>query len=728
MNRKKKVAAVALAALMACGTLAGCDALTTVNSTKNYAQVIAEVDLTKADEFKENGSFYAYKDLVSPAEISKRDLIALYYTSGYTLQQQNGMSYTDTFNTLVEYLVNRQVAVQYAMVCLVSSEDGDADGNKYTVQGYTAAVTAAGADATDTDKRLAGLKYFLTANDGTDEKAKKAEYDLKSFINGSIDSIEESIIDFEEDEHDHTPDSEVRTTPTGAETENDEFYDEEYNIYTGRESDAQLGTYEMVDGSTRTTRKKAYNRFLSSLMSNGLLTKGEDTTNFASLSYYKTQLLSRYETAVLEKLTDKFEQKATQEITEAWATKEYADNLADQKVSYGKDKSAFETAFDALSDSTFVLTPYDANYGYVINILLPFSTRQSALLTEASNDFGDAKGNKFAARAQLLKEVLATDQRGTWFTGHTDYSFDADAKTAYNGGNADRTKLFFENSFPEDENGQYERLANYYGDYTFNGVAVKDEDGDGYEITPNKISIDGFLEEMHGYLDHAGLGVTVGDKYTEAYKQAYFNEDSYYYTEDVTDEDGTAHKKGEVDYGKFVYEMGKITSFKGDAVFGEAAPYNANELFLKDSAENTALSVINELSFAYNTDTAGLNTYLGYMVSPFKTSFVSEFEYAAQLAVRGGAGTYTVVPSDYGWHIIYCTFSFADSAGKDSPYDFVWDDIEKEGTFSYRYYESLKSTTVANFASNMQTEAIIPFLEACSTVYEERFADLLNLD
>ena len=194
---------------------------------------------------------------------------------------------------------------------------------------------------------------------------------------------------------------------------------------------------------------------------------------------------------------------------------------------------------------------------------------------------------------------------------------------------------------------------------------------------------------------------------------------SAYYARSVTDyykADGRT-----VDYSKFVYYTGKLD-------FGTEG-YDAGEIFLQGSAENTAFSVINELSFAYNTDTAGLNSYLGYAVTTGKTDYVPEFEYAAQYLCRQGAGSYAVVATDYGWHIMYCTFSFVSDGegGVVSPYTFDASLKETEGTFSYLFYEAIVADRVSDYASTMQSEAIDTYSD-CAVLYEDRYADLTGLD
>ncbi len=689
MKRRKRAAALAVAAVLACGALAGCDSLITTDVKKDYRQVVATVDISTSADFAEGGTFAAYKDVIEPADIIKRDMVASFVGNGYNLMQSYGWSYADTFNTIMESLVNRQVFLQYCMVYLFGAQ-----GDLYTAEGYKAAKT----------DDVAAVAYFLTQ-----EERDRADYSVRVSVNNTLDTAEEAIIDLEDTEHEHGT---VRTLPTGVNTENEDYYASaaEYKIYTGTADTVSEG-YERVEGSTASTRKAAYRKFLSNLRSNDLIEQGENTADVESLSYFKLERKSAYEDALINKVVDLFEKEAEANLTEAWSRKVFDDTVAAQQASYANDRTSFESTLDGMSDTSFVLAAPDDAYGFVINILLPFSTMQTEALNNASNDREDVKGNKFAARAQLLSKIEATDQRSSWITEHEDYSYVGEGYTGADAATQDsRDRLFFEDAMtaPADGTGKYEPIKNYYGKYTFNGkVEAKGEDEYGhteYDIDPYEIDIDGFLAEMRGYLTSAGFSL----ENTDVPKETYYADDKNYYKAD-----------GSVDYSQFVYASGKIA-------FDE--PYDANRIFERGSEENKAFSIINELSFAYNTDTAGLNSYLGYMISPYTTTFMKEFEYAAQWAVAEGAGSYCVVPTDYGWHIIYCTFSFKDVAeGKSSPFDFVYADREKEGTFSYNYFEALKSTAVDSYAANRRTAAINEYADSCATIYEDRFADLTNL-
>ena len=707
MKKTTKVAAVALAAALSSTLLAGCDITTDVS--KDYAQVIAEVNITDSANF-ESSSYAEYGDVIGTTEITKRDMVAYFISTGYSMMQSYGWTYYDTFNMISETLVNRQIYIQYAMLYLLDDESE----SDITVAGYEAAVEG----QTGIDRRLAALAYFLD-----EEEEAQALYSTRQLVNNTLDSQEETYLD-----HDHSHDdsaSTARTTPTGIDTETEDYYNEAYRIYTGSNALADCPGYEAPEGSTPTTRRKAYSSFLASLRANSLIESGEDLSNVESLTYFKTELASAYETAIINKLTDKFEDTIRATVNEQYAQEIYDTTYSRQETTFANDTDSFETALDGVSDTSFVLTAPEANYGYVINILIPFSTSQSLELENAPADLGDTKGNNFLQRAALLKNVRGTDQRGTWFD--EDYAFDgAETENAYTGGNAARSYLFFEDSLGGNE--QYERVPNYLGYYTYNGT-VRQNDDESYTVRPNRITIDEFIAEMEGYLTQAANEVSVEDDGYTVSEGVYVNgiaaddtinavaDNTTYYNRSVSD---YYTESGAVDYSKFVYYAGQVNFTNG---------FDANQFFLAGSAENVAYSVMNELSFAYNTDTAGLNDYFGYVISTGATDYVPEFEYAAQYVCRQGAGSYVVVPSDYGWHVIYCTFSFvADEEGNViAPYTFNWDDRATEGTFSYLFYEALCADLVSEYASIRQSNAIEDFKD-CAVVYEDRYADLSGLD
>ena len=716
----KKTTAIAVAAVMSLGMFAGCD-LVLKNNTKNLSQTVATVNITDSDSFSTE---FASLDseltakVISTASVSKLDMIELFLLGGYSQYISYGYSYEFVFNAISESLVQRQLYVQYAKAYFLANGWTDEEGVHVTYDSLTEfnkAVTdpKTGEEYTGIDYDIATLKYFLT-----EEECKKVDYTTRVMFNNSIDANEDDFIDLDEDEdEDHDHDHDVRTTPTGIDTKDSDYYDEHYTVYTGTGAQKDIrGSYEKKDGSTATTRLRAYNKLIERLQDNNFIQKGEDTSNIESLNYYKRENKSDYEDALLQKLTDTFTAAAEAKIDETYCQNKFEEILGTQRKNFSASYSNLESAMDSMSDTSFVLTATgngkeESAYGFVINILLPFSASQTAELNSVSQDYGDKKGNKFATRARLLEYIKATDQRGSWFRGETDYSFKADDE-AYGVSTEGQKRewLFFEDYLKEGDNVQYERLSNYLGKYTYNGTW--DEETRKYK--PYSITIDGFIEEMEGYLDYA-LETNVS---STSYAKGYYKYDpTHYYKKN---KNGTNVDWSSVDYEKFVYHRGSV---------GFAGNYDANKIFQKESQENIAFSVINELSFAYNTDTGGLNSYLGYAVTANKTNFVNEFEYAAQDVVLKGAGNYIVVPSDYGWHIIYCTFSFVDSQyevnGIKTPFHYDESQKDEEGTFSYLFYESLKADTATKESSNRRQKIVSSFKDSY-TILNERFKDLTN--
>jgi len=685
MKIRKKAAIIALAAVFACGTLAGCDLVTT-DASKDMKQVIAEVDISKTEYFQEGGEFAAYANDIQPATILKRDLVANFLSVGASYVQQ-GSSYKDVFESLQKGLVNRKMILQYAIVEFFESDDPE---YKYSAEGYRTAIS--GEFKSESEKKLAGYGYFLT-----DEEKARAEYSLKVTFNNTLDSQEKSILKTDESKTttstSTTGNSDTRAVPKGVDTVDDDYYDESYKVYTGKNHAADCGSYETVEGSTPATRVKAYNTFLSSLLSNDLLSKGEDVTDIEQLEYYTYERVEAYEDAIISKLSRYYEKQAEKSMTEEYVTGVYTSTLETQKSMY-RDKSSYESAIGSLSDTQFVLTAPETSeqtkYGFVINILLPFSKTQSNMLTEYSKTHTETEN--YIYRASLLKALQATDQRETWFTGDTDYSF-KDSSGAYR---------FFENSVTAGKDGKYEPLKNYVGNFAYQGKVEYDEKEKTYTLTPDKIDIDGFLGKMEGYLKSEGL--TASGEYQNGGKESYYSQVTF---------DGS----NGIDYSYFLYYQGKVE-------IDDAASDN---VFVANTDMNKAMSVVNELSFAYNTDTGGLNSYLGYAVNAYDTSYVSEFEYAAKKAVLGGVGTYTVCPSTYGWHIMYCTF-VCDTDENGAVYKFNYKDAkDKEGSFSNLYYEALKSSMVSQSSSEKQKKITTKFSDSV-TLYEDRYSDLLNLD
>ncbi len=701
-NTAKKTTAIFLTLATAVG-VAGCNFIV-ADAERDMAQTVATVNvseqLKKDDELR--GVSTDVQTLIDKgylsASIPKRDLVASFLTAGITYVQSYGYTYTDTFNMLMDGLVNRKMLTQYVVAYKLSNTD------KYdvTLDGCMTYVNdAITAEEANQDKTLyniynanreyLALKYFLTEGKSGEENMRaynEAEYTLRYSINSSLDSAEANYVTTEDDTHTHDT---TRTTPTNANVKSSEYYpisgdSIDYQVYTGRNDATDCGEYETIDGSTKTSRKKAYNAFLTNLQSYGLIGENEDTADVTKLNYYYFELTNTLGQKLISEYAEELEETAISNYTDEEAAADYARLLAAQEQTYSTDATAFDTALDSVSDRSFVLYGLDG-FGFVYNILLPFSASQNLAYTAAKNKFGDDQEAIYKAREEILNGVKATDLREAWFCADNE-----DEHYAYK--TEDDKYLFFKNT--TDTKDEYEKLSHYLGQYPYNGTVTGGEGDEEYSFTPNKVGINDFIDIFTGYVETAS-GKTVSGAYGASYGGA---------TNYIDGED--------TNYDKFIYYSGKVN-------LEQTA---AKDYFNRETDAYKALSAVNELMFAYSTDTACLNTYMGYVVAPDKTDFVPEFEYAAQKAVAGGVGSYVVVPSDYGWHIIYCSFVYGDGevyGGYNAA------EKEVEGTFSYTFYEALKANVASTTVTNKQNQILNDYKNS-ATLHTKAYQDLLDLD
>ena len=714
MKRKnfgKKIAVTALAMAFALGGTS-CTMFMT-DSEKDMAQTIATVDVTKNADYKAGGKYAEYASVVGKVDgtILKRDLIAYFMNVGSNYVSSYG--YEKTFTMLLDTLVTRKIMVQYAMTWYLTSEDEEytADFSVEKYEAYMAAAKTENVEFKDKEELLT-LTYFLTENGTKPEKYEQAEYTLKSIINKTLDQTEAGYIE-EENGKDKTFGTE-RATPTGVGTEKEEYFDADYEIYSGHNTVDSCGSYEKIDGSTQYTRRKAYNDFLSNLSSNNLIGKTEETKDFTKVEYYYEELTAQVEQAFITKFSEDLQESAADELNKEYLEGKFNELKETQERMYKENPSAFETAIGSISDSAFAVYNPRNGFGFVYNILIPFSATDTqemdVLNTAISNTTDktkklDLQKQLYTKRAEILVDVEAKDLRAAWFSNNKDknYSFKGTVGEYYASDYNAGEYLFFEDNFTKTD--RYEEIKQYLGKYPYNGTVKPNEDGEFESFKPNALKIDDFLKEMEGYINYAVDGDKASGRAAGAKYDKYVTNGNY------TIEDG------DFKYEEFMYYTGKVT----------LDDKSLDNYFVKGTPAYNAASAINELMFAYSTDTGCFNTYMGYAVSPISDKYVKEFAYAAQYAVGQQEGAYAVCASQYGWHILYVTEAY--SVGEVYENGFVWDEKDDEGTFSHLWFEALKASTSDLRMEKVQTDALAAYNnDTAVTKYQSRYQDLLDLD
>ena len=118
----------------------------------------------------------------------------------------------------------------------------------------------------------------------------------------------------------------------------------------------------------------------------------------------------------------------------------------------------------------------------------------------------------------------------------------------------------------------------------------------------------------------------------------------------------------------------------------------------------------NELMFAFSTDTGCLNKTYGYLSTPSNSDYVKEFANAARAVVTEGVGAYTVVATDYGYHIIICTNVISDPYTIDAAGEAKFKaDVLTEDTIAYKYrnvkVNAVVDSEVSKIANKFISEA-----------------------
>lgn len=718
--------------MLVCGALAAALTMSVVfsgcgNATRNREdmnQVIATVDISNSANLESEGLSAYVSAIESSTDIIKRDLVASYYNVGYSYVQ-SGMDTAQVFELLVDALTTTSVVVQYSTLKLISMKVQEGDG--FSFDSYI--------DTLGKEGEIAALEYLLKgetqeSEDGESDRVLLAKYTLYSSINSSLDSLEESIID----EKDGTSSStDTRTTPVGADVESEDYLPLNsdgtlnYGIYTGYAGYelGDCGAYsdDAVEGTTKSTRRLAYASFISSLKANFLVGDDEDARDVLAISYINEEYLSQLQQQVINEYYERYEEEQEKLIDSVdsdgvytFLAERYQRDFDDQSVA-NSSHDDFESSMSSLSDTSFILYAPATDgtdggtYGYIYNILLPFSEAQNVNI-----DNTNTTAAYYYSRKAILDDIVATDQRSAWFNGAEDYSFDASQSDIdYYGKAEGRDYLFFENNLTDTE--RYADLEKYDGRYSYNGSVSENEDGS-YSLIPAKLTVDDVLSELESYVEYVMGGDTVTINKLDSYNVADYTD---YYTEDTKD---LPDRLKQIDYSKFVYATGKV-----DLGVTSLSSF-LTDMFVKDSAVYKAMSAVNELQYAYTTDTAVLSDYIGYAVSAYDTDYIPEFEYAAQAAVDEGAGTIYVCAGDYGWHIIYVTATFDTAGGAVYGDDVNWtaEYVLKEGTFQNLYYNWIKDSTLSDVTSARRSVINQQFGgDDTVTTYEDTYKDLLGL-
>ncbi len=362
------IATALLTIVMCLSSLVGCN-LVTVDNKRDMNQVVATVQIEDA-----------------PVEtIYKKDMIIAYLNYYYQLEQQ-GYSRAQTFETIIENLVNNRVFVQYAMKYFSDKGMGDAN-DKWNIEKYL------------TDGSV----------DPEDNELLDAKYSAYKDMNDLIDSY---VTDKEGDKVGDTYSETVRVVPTGA-TNDVELTAAEKTQYINKGIDV-------------TERRKAFSDVINVLKSNDLLGDGEYKNNdITTTTYYKETINGYYEQALIAKFEKTITTEARAKVTLEMVNGEYERLYNIQK---GYSNKEFVTALDSVSAQSPILYSGYNGYGMVYNVLLGIDEDMSADLKDITAKYQEESGTPVymldtyrADRKALFNSITAKDLRTSWIYSGYDF-------------------------------------------------------------------------------------------------------------------------------------------------------------------------------------------------------------------------------------------------------------------------------------------------------------------
>lgn len=630
---------------------------------------------------------------IESENIKKSEMVAAYMSYGYMYVSSYGYTVSKAYSTILDSLVTNKIIVQQARIELgkLYNEGAQTDDSEFmTYFRDNSQAGKLGKNAIDYKKGdVETLKQYLT-----DYEIAYAEYQLRKSVNSIIESYE----DVEEEEKKETEDETftARTSPYEEPEEETEEYklvdvvpdDYDYQVanvvlkaddwktlkttYTSVYS-LNLAVYKAykIDLST-SAKKKALGKAIKDLKKSGVIASDENYVYASSgkedevfkYSYFENSYKSQLESMVVSKYESALHDSVRNSLKEEDVWNAYMLEYDRQRFNYQHKRSDYETALENVDKDTFVVcNPYEGEkYGYVANLLIGFTDEQTALLNEYSAKEGVSESDIAEYRKDLLKYIVAKDQRATWVqSGYGDYS-EQDGKWT------------FDSKYLKSGNAA---LSNYIGKIS-GAVSVTEKNDDEVEetkwkfdsVTAGSMSFDTFVTE---YLSLAGMQ-------------------------------------------KAIFEEGNASTVK------TAVDYATKSEEIRN--------VFDDLIYAFGTDSGALGKYYGYLYSPATSAdkYVSEFAKASAAVVEQGEGAYTIVATQYGYHVILCTKVVGNepytSADKNT---FISDITSKnEDTVAYKYYEAKFESLCSNEVSKIANKLINEYKEKNVTKYKNAYSDLIT--
>ena len=698
-----KILTVFITIILAMSTLGGCGLITT-DTEKDMQLVVAEV---KVDDITDS--------------IYKKEMISAYNSYGYYYVNYYGYSLEEAYELILDNLINNKIVLFQSVKALTGATNLPGNEKGYFEQ----ASLVADSDRTSEEKILTagnfeGKAYteFSNAKKIISNKQYKnllSEYEVayaKYSVLSSVYSLIESFKDEDETTYNYEKVAYTARTTLTEKTEEDgneweirydaekskitnnylkdcKTVDKKYNLgidfteYEGSTTktkyDLSLAIYkafdEMFTNYLQDKEVKAdFNRAIKSLKKLGLIKESESSTprnsdDVLKISYFNDSLQNEYQSAVVQKYKLALESQQKKNFSDDVLYQEYTNLFNTQGAEFDSNVSSYENKLGQISEDSFIVYNPQEGYGYVSNLLIGFDSKQSSLLSnkQAEKNITQSEINDY--RNTLLQNLYAKDLRESWVLSNFGTYNESD------------------NSFTFDEK---------------------------YCLTEELRKFNGSL---YGATSYTYLNEDEEETTGWTYKDIYSTKETFKSFYDRVLGDIMGFNKN------FVLSNNLLDSNITDLELGSNLLANGSK-----QVSEEVLKKFRDIIFAYSTDSGSLQENFGYVYSPVtsKTTYVKEFADAAKNIVGKGAGAYTVVATDYGYHIILCTYSLGKTDAKLSKADFLDQLTNSDAEAFAKLFKKHKiELVVSNQVEKISSSFLTEFTEK-AVKYQDRYDSLFN--
>lgn len=676
-----------VALVLTIGAFSGCGLVVT-NQDRDMKQVVASISIGNAG----GETAEIHKD-----NILKKELVAGYMSYGYYYVSSYGYTLSKAYSMVLERLVQSSVVVQQAKIELA----------KYYIENKDNTLDGFGSDFIETMKKnapsatkaediynggVSADEYKKLSENGDYAKLAEclevylSEYEIAQAKYSVLSSMSSMIESYKTETDEKANEKETinvtaRTTPSShvhEKTLENELKEESVSEYEKKVVVATLGDGANTDEINALSNKYELNLYLyknykldlndnknkaalskavKQLKKNGVISESESYDGSKQeeafkYSYFQYMLKSQYESLIVTKYENqlKYVNQKAIEENSAALKEQFTAEYKSQAESYLSDYTSYETALNAVTEEKGVYCNPYDGYGYVLNLLIGFSDEQTAVLNEQNSKAGISNADKIANRENMLGNLVAKDQRETW-------------------------------------------VKSSYGTYT-DGKFTFDND---YLVGGNAL--------LSSYIGQALLKESFEDKDDNGVAKTSYSFKNVY-------ADGMSFDSFVNNYLTPLTGIEKKIYKENDSVVDASTIGMLNEF----DNESDVRKNFDDLMFAFSTDTGCLNKTYGYLYSPktSATQYVPEFAAAAKAVVEKGVGAYTIVATQYGYHVILCTKVIE----KDESAEKVWETLTDGKEYSDIKVESLLSDYITKI-SNKMVNSYIKKAEYMSKAYSD---------